>query len=90
MRERNRIAFAWWLEGSDFASRNYADLEERGEKVPPSEYEEGMKHNIYCPVCYMPLFRSPLNERYLGTSVSLDTTITPLTRQHRAGYVLQK
>lgn len=59
MPERNRIAFAWWLDGWDSVGANHADLEERGQKVPPSEYEEAMKHNIYCPVCYMPLFRSP-------------------------------
>lgn len=59
MSERNRIAFAWWLKGWHFEKGDRAELEERGEKIPPSEYEQEMKNCIYCPVCYMPLFRSP-------------------------------
>jgi hypothetical protein len=59
MPERNRIAFAWWLEGWNFEAGDRVELEERGDRVPPSEYEEGMRNNVYCPVCYMPLFRSP-------------------------------
>jgi hypothetical protein len=55
----NRIQFAWFLGGWNYEKRDVVDLRNRGVSVPPDEYMSEMKGKIFCPACFMPLFRSP-------------------------------
>lgn len=55
----NRIPFAWLLEDWNHEKRDVADLRNRGASIPPDEYLPEMKGKVFCPACFMPLFRSP-------------------------------
>jgi len=57
--QQNRISHAWWLAGWNFKARDTATLTRNGEAIPPEDYTPDMKKNIFCPSCFMPLFRSP-------------------------------
>lgn len=71
MAQQNRISHAWWLTGWDFEARDTAALTKNGEAIPPEDYTPDMKGNIFCPGCFMPLFRSPAEKaRFANQSIA--------------------
>ncbi|WP_368647549.1 hypothetical protein [Castellaniella ginsengisoli] len=55
----NRIAYALHLDGWSAEERNIEVLTSNARRVLPGEFERNMEGNIYCPVCFTNLSRSP-------------------------------
>lgn len=63
----NRIRYALFLAGWNYKGGNYALLQQQGKLVIPSEYSQEMYGEIFCPICFTNLTRSP-KEKPFGVS----------------------
>lgn len=61
-----RIKFAYRLDGWSYNDGDSSLLREEAERIPPSEYTADMEGNIFCPVCYTNLIRTPKDKGYFS------------------------
>lgn len=57
--KKHRIAYAYYSETWEYKKSSPSVLEKQSEVVVPEEFSEEMKGNIFCPLCFTPLTRSP-------------------------------
>lgn len=58
----NKIKLALYLNGWDYENGNKQILENSAQKVTVNEFDISMKNNIFCPICFTPITRRPLNK----------------------------
>jgi len=61
-----RITFAYAQEGWSFEDGEQQDLKQNAQRVIPVEYTLDMKGNLFCPVCYTNLIRSPKENNHFS------------------------
>ncbi|PWF22926.1 hypothetical protein [Corticimicrobacter populi] len=64
----NRIKYALHLNNWSYEKGSRHDLLVNGQKITPIEFDESMSGNIFCPVCFTNLTRSPKNKSRFSNS----------------------
>ncbi len=55
----NRIKFAYYFKGWEFDPKAKDLVKEKGQKITPEHYVPEMKGWLFCPECFVNLYRSP-------------------------------
>ncbi|EHU1559715.1 hypothetical protein A1Z17_RS00625 [Acinetobacter baumannii] len=58
----NKIKLALYLNGWDYENGNTQTLKTHAQRITVKEFDISMKSNIFCPICFTPITRRPLDK----------------------------